>query len=211
MKATDVQISEYENSKEIPDTDIAAREDVFSRSRPAISQMIRNIEKVSNQADEEGPTDEVSGGEVENERVYTRNRPAISKEMLTSGKVMRRVVRGFFATRDHLHNQFLWVSDIGEKDLRTRIVENWDVELSKMLKFVKSHGTDQQKKKNKAKLIKIEEEVQTEYNGVRTYKDIHILIMAGEAIDKDNEFLVLPDKNIQTSQPFLQVRELPDR
>ena len=100
MQASEDQISDYESSKDIPDNEIVAREDVFSHSRPAISQMIRNTEKVANEAENE------NGGA--NERVYTRNRQAISREMLTSEKVMSRVVRGFFAARDHLHNQFLW-------------------------------------------------------------------------------------------------------
>ena len=204
MQATEAQMSDYESSKDIPDNEIGAREDVFSRSRPAISQMIRNTEKVANEAENQT-------GNGANERVYTRNREAISKEMLTSEKVMSRVVRGFFAFRDHLHNQFLWASDIGEKDLRMRILENWEAEMSKMLKFVLSQGTDQQKRKRKERLMKIDQEVHTEYNGARTFKDIHVIIMAGEAIDKDQEFLMLPDRDVTTSSPFLQVRELPDR
>ena len=212
LKATDKQKEDYEKSSEIEESDVTGREEAFSRNRSAICERIRTTKKVSGNVDRENEDEVPDNNNIAaNEAVYSRNRSAINKEMQTSAKIVSRVVRGFFFVRDFLHNHFIFIADIGEKDLRCRILENLDAEMTKMEKFVLKKSNDP-KQKNYNKLKEIEAQIQTDYNGARTLKDLYLLLMAGQIIDKGNEFLMMPEETrIPTSQPFLRVRELPDR
>ena len=63
------------------------------------------------------------------------------------------------------------------------------------------------------KLNVVEALVETDYQGSRVFKDINLLIMAGDLLDKDGRgFLLLPNEAEPiVHEPFLRVVETPER
>ena len=146
----------------------------------------------------------------ERESQYSKCREAICETIRTSKNVIDRVIPGFFKVRDHLHLHFKYISG-GVDDLRKRIEDNWIEEMSSMEKFVQSQDN---KKKNFMKRLKeVDDLANLEYQGSRLLKDVHLLIIAGDILDKDGRGLFLLPKEQEpiVDGPFLRVIETQDR
>ena len=86
------------------------------------------------------------------EEIYEKNRNAICEEIRKSGKVINRVVRGFFSHPDHLSRHFSYLSS-GVDDLKERISRNWHNQVNFMEAYIRK--TDK-KKSFIAKLTEVE-------------------------------------------------------
>ena len=67
----------------------------------------------------------------EREIIYSRNRQGICVQIRDSGKLIDRVVRGFWMDPIHVKKHFYHLTNTSE-DLRQRIQNNWNAELSTM-------------------------------------------------------------------------------
>ena len=68
--------------------------------------------------------------------IYDRNRNAISENIRKSGKVLSRVVRGFFLDPLHLHKQFCHLTS-GVDDLLQKVTANWTKQVEFMKMYIK--------------------------------------------------------------------------
>ena len=142
------------------------------------------------------------------EEVYRRNRNAICEEVRKSGKVLDRVVRGFFSHPGHLHNHFVYLAS-GVDDLKDRISLNWASQLQYMEAFLKK--TDR-KKIFAERIFQVEEKVMTDYSGVDVFKQVSIVRFLAEMMDKDGRaFFLFEAEDPVTDGPFIKVVELIDR
>ena len=144
----------------------------------------------------------------ERELIYSKCRAAICERARTSEKAID-VAKGFLDDRTHTHEHFKSLS--GVDDLRSRIEENWDPEMKNMEKFVRSQ--DNKKRKFASRIAEIDAKIETDYEGSRILRDVHILMMAGDALDKDGRglFLLPEQKDPVCNEPFLRVTETVDR
>ena len=144
--------------------------------------------------------------EESRERVYNENRNAIAEMIRTSGKVINRVIRGFFNSPVHLHQQFLFLSP-GSDDLKERIESNWVKQIDFMEKYI-----EKKCKQGKEELLRLKDKIQLEYNGSVIIKHVMVVILLADVIDGDGKsFFLLEDEDIVTSSPFIKVIELEDR
>ena len=144
--------------------------------------------------------------EESREQVYSSNRNAIAEKIRTSGKVLNRVVRGFFSSPSHLHQQFLFFSP-GSDDLKDRIAANWENQVGFMQKYIENKS-----KKAKDDLNKLLEKIQVEFGGSVLLQQIMVMRMLADLIDGDGKSLFLmEDEEIVTTSPFFKVIELQDR
>ena len=68
------------------------------------------------------------------------------------------------------------------------------------------------KSKKGDELKKIDDDLETIYNGAKVYKDISILRKFADIVDKDGkQLLLMPGEETESSAPFLKVYELPDK
>ena len=149
----------------------------------------------------EGVDDEES-----REQIYSSYRNAIAEKIRTSGKVLNRVVRGFFNSPSHLHQQFLFFSP-GSDDLKERIAANWENQVVFMQKYIENKS-----KKGKDDLKKLVEKIQVEFGGSVLLHQIMVMRMLADLMDGDGKSLFLmEDEEIVTSSPFIKVIELQDR
>ena len=83
--------------------------------------------------------------------------------------------------------------------------------MSNVKKFVLSQ--DNKKRNYAQKLAEIEDLANMEYHGSRIIQDVHLLIIAGDILDKDGRglFLLPKEENPIVDGPFLRVIETHDR
>ena len=143
----------------------------------------------------------------EREKIYAANRNAIAEQIRSSGKVINRVVRGFFSSPIHVKNQFLFLSP-GSDDLVTRIETNWSQQVGYMELYI-----ERKDKKGKEKLKLLDEKVAVEYGGSLILKQIMVVRLLANLIDSDGKaiFLFEEEEDMITNGPFIKVLELPDR
>ena len=144
--------------------------------------------------------------EESREQVYSSNRNAIAEKIRSSGKVLNRVIRGFFNSPTHLHQQFLFFSP-GSDDLKERIARNWETQIGFIQKYI-----EKKSKKGKDDLKKLEEKIQLEFGGSVLLQQIMVARMLADLIDGDGKSLFLMEnEEIVTNSPFIKVIELEDR
>lgn len=142
------------------------------------------------------------------EEVYQRNRNAICEEIRKSGKVVDKVLRGFFSDHRHLHSHFIFLS-AGADFLKERAAANWTYQVSLMEAYIRKKD---RKKSFGEKLAEVTEKVLTEYHGSETFKQISIVRFLADLIDKDGRaFFLFETEEIITDGPFLKVVEQNDR
>ena len=143
----------------------------------------------------------------EREKIYAANRNAIAEQIRSSGKVINRVVRGFFSSPIHVKNQFLFLSP-GSDDLVTRIETNWSQQVGYMELYI-----ERKDKKGKEKLKLLDDKVSVEYGGSLILKQIMVVRLLANLIDSDGKaiFLFEEEEDMITNGPFIKVLELPDR
>ena len=143
----------------------------------------------------------------EREKIYAANRNAIAEQIRLSGKVINRVVRGFFSSPIHVKNQFLFLSP-GSDDLVTRIETNWSQQVGYMELYI-----ERKDKKGKEKLKLLDDKVSVEYGGSLILKQIMVVRLLANLIDSDGKaiFLFEEEEDMITNGPFIKVLELPDR
>ena len=140
------------------------------------------------------------------EEVYQRNRNAICEEIRKSGKVVDKVVRGFFSDHRHLHSHFIFLP-AGADFLKERAAANWTYQVSLMEAYIRKKDRE---KSFGEKLAEVTEKVLTEYHG--TFKQIFIVRFLADLIDKDGRaFFLFETEEIVTDGPFLKVVEQNDR
>ena len=142
----------------------------------------------------------------EREIIYARNRQGICVQIRNSGKLIDRVVRGFWMDPIHVKKHFYHLTNTSE-DLRQRIQNNWNAELSKMLRYI-------EKKDVKGKYMKLiqdsEDKCDLEYEGARTYKEIVVIRSLVSILDKSGHgraFICFDGEEIATTGPFLLAKE----
>ena len=142
----------------------------------------------------------------EREIIYSRNRQGICVQIRDSGKLIDRVVRGFWMDPIHVKKHFYHLTNTSE-DLRQRIQNNWNAELSKMLIYI-------EKKDVKGKYMKLiqdsEDKCDLEYEGARTYKEIVVIRSLVSILDKSGHgraFICFDGEEIATTGPFLLAKE----
>ena len=142
----------------------------------------------------------------EREIIFSRNRQGICVQIRDSGKLIDRVVRGFWMDPIHVKKHFYHLTNTSE-DLRQRIQNNWNAELSKMLIYI-------EKKDVKGKYMKLiqdsEDKCDLEYEGARTYKEIVVIRSLVSILDKSGHgraFICFDGEEIATTGPFLLARE----
>ena len=145
--------------------------------------------------------------EAGREEIFSRNRNEISEQARNSGKPLNSVIKGFFRSPLHLHNQFIFLTSVG--DLKETISKNWSVGIQKMEEYIR--------KKDRRGMIKIkleeaETKTQLEYSGATTFKDLVIIRGLADLLDKDGRgILLFSGEEIVTSGPFIKVIEKNDR
>ena len=168
-----------------------------------------NIKYYASASDTERGEYEATGDiddEGSREQVYSANRNAITEMIRSSGKVISRVIRGFFNSPVHLHLQFLFFSP-GSDDLKDRIETNWAKQIDFMEKYI-----EKKNKQGRDQLLKLKDKIQLEYNGSVIIQHVMVVRMLADVIDGDGKsFLLLEDEDIVTSSPFIKVIELQDR
>ena len=142
----------------------------------------------------------------EREIIFSRNRQGICVQIRDSGKLIDRVVRGFWMDPIHVKKHFYHLTNTSE-DLRQRIQNNWNAELSKMLIYI-------EKKDVKGKYMKLiqdsEDKCDLEYEGARTYKEIVVIRSLVSILDKSGHgraFICFDGEEIATTGPFLLAKE----
>ena len=106
----------------------------------------------------------------------------------------------------HVKKHFYHLTNTSE-DLRQRIQNNWNAELSKMLRYI-------EKKDVKGKYMKLiqdsEDKCDLEYEGARTYKEIMVIRSLVSILDKSGHgraFICFDGEEIATTGPFLLAKE----
>ena len=143
------------------------------------------------------------------EAIYDRNRNAISENIRKSGKVLSRVVRGFFLDPLHLHKQFCHLTS-GVDDLLQKVTVNWTKQIEFMKMYIKRK--DDKKGIYSKKLLDIEDKAAAEYNGAKDFIEISVVRLLAEMLDKDGRGIFLFEyEEMITMGPVIKVCELPDR
>ena len=140
------------------------------------------------------------------ETIYSRNRPALCQQIRVSGKIINRVVRGFFLDPVHIKNHFHYLT--GVDNLRPRLAENWDPELQKMELYLRKKDS---KGKYLTEIKEAEQKVQVEYDGSNTYKEMVVIRSLTSLIDKSGHgrsLICLEGEDFSTSSPFLLAKEV---
>ena len=145
----------------------------------------------------------------EREKIYADVRDAIAEEIRSSGKVITRIVRGFFSSPLHLHNQFIYFTS-EETDLLANIQDNWSKQVGYMELYLKhvSNNSNQLV----SKLSDLDARVQTDHNGNQLMKEVGVVRLLADVLDKDGRgIFLLPGETSVTTSPYLALIELPDR
>ena len=146
------------------------------------------------------------------EIIYSRNRAALSEEIRNSQKNISNIIRGFWNSPVHLHQQFIWTTN-GIGDLRSKIRKNWKKMISDFLEYITLK--DGKSRKILPRLQEIQSRVLTDFDGVNTALEVEIVREVTTLLDKQGEgrSLVLKEGEdpVPGGSPYLLMRELPNR